>query len=147
MTTWSYATSGFPLDFDDLFQSVQTGNYPPYNIYKIEDSIFVEVAVTGFAKNDLAVDYDGYNLKIEGKREKKDTEDIQYLHRSLPYRNFKREFQVRGHYEISGVTLVNGVLIVKLTNPKAKEKVTIEVQDTFPEGWLPSKSEPKLLEE
>lgn len=140
------------IDITELFSPFNqvipqhTNTYPPYNFYKLNNDLFIEMAVAGFSKDELTVDYDGYKLSVSGKKDKKPVDGIQYFSRGLAYRNFQQDFTIQGRYDIGGVSLVNGVLIVKLKNSISESKLDIQISDSFPESWLP-KEDPKLLEE
>lgn len=139
------------IDMTELFSPFNmvvppTNAYPPYNSYKLGTDFFIEMAVAGFSKDELTVDFDGYKLTVSGKKDKKPVDEIVYINRGLAYRNFTQEFHVQGRYEVDGVSLVNGVLVIKLKNVLAEKKVNIEVSDSWPEAWK-SKSTDQLLTE
>jgi molecular chaperone IbpA len=64
----------FFVGFEDIFDKMESftktlpTGFPPYNIRKVEDNKYViELAVAGFAKNDLEIELAGDVLKISGK--------------------------------------------------------------------------------
>jgi molecular chaperone IbpA len=90
------ASIGFDQMFDELERSfANTPNsqgYPPYNIAQInEDEYMISVAVAGFGMDNLDITKDGKILRIEGTSPKGD-EDVNYLHKGIGGRNFRREF-------------------------------------------------------
>jgi molecular chaperone IbpA len=111
---------GFDNMFDELMRvSAQQSNtnYPPYNIVQVnEDEYVISVAVAGFAHEDLSVTKDKKVLIIEGKRaaDTDETEEVNYLHKGISERNFRREFQLADHVEISNAHLELGILNVRL---------------------------------
>jgi molecular chaperone IbpA len=80
----------FGIGFDNIFneldkltQANQT-NYPPYNILKHnEDSYELEIAVTGFAPEEITVEIDQNQLVVKGERSREDEAETQYLHKGL----------------------------------------------------------------
>ena len=129
---------GFDNMFDDLMRvSTQqsTSNYPPYNIVQInEDEYMISLAVAGFGLDNLSVTKDKKFLIIEGKEYQPDSEKIvpNYLHKGISNRDFRREFQLADHVEISNAHLELGILSVYLKRevPKDAKPKTIAITYT-----------------
>ena len=129
------ATIGFDRLFDDMdrmFQNSPNGNgYPPYNIAQLnEDEYMISIAVAGFGMDNLSITKDGDQLKIEGTAPKGD-EQVNYLHKGIGGRNFRREFTLADHVKVKGATLDLGMLNVHLVRevPDALKPQTIEIKD------------------
>lgn len=111
---------GFDNMFDELMRvsSQQSGtNYPPYNIVQIsDDEYMISLAVAGFGFDNLSVTKDKNFLIIEGQEYQIDSEKTvpNYLHKGISNRDFRREFQLADHVEISGAHLELGILNVYL---------------------------------
>lgn len=113
------ALIGFDTMFDQLerrFANQVSNNYPPHNIIRTgENTYLIEVAVAGFAKNEVAVSLEDNELTIKGeKAEIDETAEIQYLHRGLASRNFTRVFPLAEHIKVQGAEIKDGILTVKL---------------------------------
>jgi molecular chaperone IbpA len=129
---------GFDNMFDDLMRvSTQqsTSNYPPYNIVQInEDEYMISLAVAGFGLDNLSVTKDKKFLIIEGKEYQPDSENIvpNYLHKGISNRDFRREFQLADHVEISNAHLELGILSVHLRRevPEDAKPKTIAITYT-----------------
>jgi molecular chaperone IbpA len=129
---------GFDNMFDELMRvSAQQGstNYPPYNIVQInEDEYMISVAVAGFGHDNLTVTKDKKFLIIEGKEYQSDSEKIvpNYLHKGISNRDFRREFQLADHVEISNAHLELGILSIHLTRevPEEAKPKTIAITYT-----------------
>ena len=129
---------GFDNMFDDLMRvSTQqsTSNYPPYNIVQInEDEYMISLAVAGFGLDNLSVTKDKKFLIIEGKEYDPDCEKIvpNYLHKGISNRDFRREFQLADHVEISNAHLELGILSVYLKRevPEDAKPKTIAITYT-----------------
>ena len=129
---------GFDNMFDDLMRvSTQqsTSNYPPYNIVQInEDEYMISLAVAGFGLDNLSVTKDKKFLIIEGKEYQTDSEKIvpNYLHKGISNRDFRREFQLADHVEISNAHLELGILSVYLKRevPEDAKPKTIAITYT-----------------
>jgi molecular chaperone IbpA len=103
-------------DFEGRFANQIKDNYPPYNILKhSEDSYEIEVAVTGFAPEEVAVEIDQNQLVIKGQRLRDENIATQYLHRGLATRDFTRSWTLAEHMEVGEGKIKNGVLTIALT--------------------------------
>jgi molecular chaperone IbpA len=130
---------GFDNMFDELMRvSAQQGNtnYPPYNIVQVNDDEYtISVAVAGFSQENLSVTKDKKVLVIEGKQtmgDLVDEEEVKYLHKGISERNFRREFQLADHVEITGAHLELGILSVHLKReiPEEAKPKTIAITHT-----------------
>jgi molecular chaperone IbpA len=128
-------TIGFDNLFDQLnrtFANSKTdGNYPPHNVVKLDDTHYViEVAVAGFAENEIDVELKENVLTVRGEQEKTDKE-IEYLHKGISARNFVRTFPLAEHIEVRGATVKNGILAIALEQVVPEEQKAKKVQITF----------------
>ena len=129
---------GFDNMFDELMRvSAQQGNtnYPPYNIVQVnEDEYMISLAVAGFGFDNLSVVKDKNFLIIEGKEYQTDSEKIvpTYLHKGISNRDFRREFQLADHVEITNAHLELGILNVHLKRevPEEAKPKTIAITYT-----------------
>ena len=125
---------GFDRVIDDLnraFAQTADGNYPPYNIIKLDDTHFVvEVAVSGFADEELDIELKDSVLTVRGTQAKKDAE-LEYLHKGISNRNFVRTFTLGPDMEVRGATVKNGILAVALEHVIPEEKQPKKIAITF----------------
>ena len=129
------ATIGFDRLFNEMerqFANSPNGNgYPPYNIAQInEDEYMISLAVAGFGMDNLSITTDGDQLKIEGTAPKGD-EKVNYLHKGIGGRNFRREFTLADHVEVENAGLELGMLNIHLKRniPEELQPKKIEIQD------------------
>ena len=132
----------FGIGFDNMFDELMrvsaqqsTSNYPPYNIVQInEDEYMISLAVAGFGLDNLSVTKDKKFLIIEGNEYQSDSEKIvpNYLHKGISNRDFRREFQLADHVEISNAHLELGILSVYLKRevPEDAKPKTIAITYT-----------------
>jgi len=132
----------FGIGFDNMFDELMrvsaqqsSTNYPPYNIVQInEDEYMISLAVAGFGLDNLSVTKDKKFLIIEGKEYHPDSEKIvpNYLHKGISNRDFRREFQLADHVEISHAHLELGILSVHLKRevPEDAKPKTIAITYT-----------------
>jgi len=132
----------FGIGFDNMFDELMrvsaqqsSTNYPPYNIVQInEDEYMISLAVAGFGLDNLSVTKDKKFLIIEGKEYQTDSEKIvpNYLHKGISNRDFRREFQLADHVEISNAHLELGILSVYLKRevPEDAKPKTIAITYT-----------------
>lgn len=112
-------------------------NYPPHNVYfaNNDDYCVIEIAVSGFSKDEITINFDGRSLTILGEKNKEiktddailpfDEENIKWVKRGLAKRNFNRQYVINGNYKLEKAVLKNGILIVLLKDQT--EKVSIDI--------------------
>lgn len=106
--------------------------YPPYNIKKLDDNKYIiEMAVAGFAKQDIEVELADNQLVIKGSIKSDDSEAGQMLHQGLAMRPFTRQFNLADNIEIKNASLINGILKVALEAmiPEQKKPTKIKIND------------------
>jgi molecular chaperone IbpA len=110
----------FAIGFDRTLQLLERANqsptntsYPPYNIVKHDAENFsIELALAGFDKKDITISKEKEVLNIEGKQ--KEGENLEYVHRGLASRSFKRTFTLADDIVVKGADMKNGILSVSL---------------------------------
>jgi len=127
---------GFDSMFDHFERMFDDGEfrsanpYPPYNIVKTADQLYdIEVAVAGYGKKDITVNYADNLLTI--KSVSKDQEDIDnVIHQGIARRHFTKSFTIADDVEVKGAELKNGLLKVSLERivPEGKKAKTIEIK-------------------
>ena len=137
------ALTKFGIGFDNMFDELMrvnaqqsSTNYPPYNIVQIsEDEYMISLAVAGFGHDNLSVTKDKNFLVIEGNEYRSDSEKVvpNYLHKGISNRDFRREFQLADHVEISNAHLELGILNVYLKRevPESAKPKTIAITHTL----------------
>ena len=129
------ATIGFDRLFNELnqqFANSKSQGYPPYNIAQInDDEYMISIAVAGFGMDNLEITKDKNVLVIEGTTPPGD-EDVNYLHKGIGGRNFRREFTLADHVEVENAGLELGMLNIYLKRevPEALQPKKIEIRDT-----------------
>ena len=130
------ATIGFDRLFEQMYRQFANSpngqGYPPYNIVQINEAEFmISVAVAGFAMDNLSITKDGDMLKIEGTAPKGD-EEVNYLHKGIGGRNFRREFTLAEHVEVEEAALELGMLNIHLKRNVPEELLpkTIKIVQT-----------------
>ena len=132
------STSKFPRNLKTLFNQVFDGSdtnllfsneqgYPPYNAwFDGNGNCKIEIAVAGFNKDEIAINFDGKTLSISGEKVETEEEDgRRWIKRGLAKRKFTRRFDVRGSFSIESAVLKNGVLTVSLKDET--KRISIEV--------------------
>jgi molecular chaperone IbpA len=130
-------------EMDRMFEnSTKSQGYPPYNIAQInEDEYMISLAVAGFGMDNLSIEKDNKVLKIEGTAPKGD-DDVNYLHKGIGGRSFRREFTLAEHVEVVGANLELGMLNIHLKREVPEElqpkKIKINTGETI-EGTVSEK--------
>jgi molecular chaperone IbpA len=126
---------------DDVTKNIP--NYPPYNIRKVEDNHYViELAVAGFARQDIDITFEDNKLIISGKTE---DDNNNFLFKGIANRAFTRTFFLDDTMEINDAFMMNGMLKIALEKiiPEHKKPKKIAVAD----GETKSKTKKTLLTE
>ena len=120
------------FDDDQSFHTSLTSTFPFYNIVKKGNNKFdIEVALAGYDKKDIEVEYEDNLLRIKSVKEtKSDKEKDGVIHQGIAKRFFSKAFTIADDVEIEGAELKNGLLKVSLNKivPEAKKpkKITIK---------------------
>jgi len=140
------------VGFDRLATMIDTATrldgaqgYPPYNIERLaEDAFSIELAVAGFAEEDLEIETNDGLLTVTGRHTKaEETEERQFLHRGIAERGFIRRFQLADHVIVTGARLQNGLLRIELLRelPEAKKPRKIEIS-----GNKSKRTKPRMID-
>ena len=122
------------VGFDRYFTAPhhQNGNYPPHNIVKYsEDTYGIEVAVSGFTKEEVTVEVDQDQLTIRGVKNRPNVDvGIEYLHRGLAARDFEQTFTLAEYMEVVGAKVADGMLQIDIKRliPEALKPRQIEIK-------------------
>jgi len=128
------ATIGFDRLFNEMetrFANSASNGYPPYNIAQInEDEYMISLAVAGFGMDNLEITKDGNILRVEGTSPKGD-ENVNYLHKGIGGRSFRREFTLADHVEVQNAGLELGMLNIHLKRevPEELQPKRIKITD------------------
>ena len=132
----------FSIGFDDMFDQFETmlgngslavqSNYPPYNIRKAgKDRYAIEVAVAGFNKDDVEVEYEDNLLTVKTKQVKKSEKNSdEVIHRGISQRSFARSFTIADDVKVNGANMKDGLLTISCEKiiPEMKKKRLIEIK-------------------
>ena len=134
----------FSIGFDDMFDQFENmlgngsvsmqSNYPPYNIRKAgNDNYSIEVALAGFNKKDVEVEFEDNLLTIRTKQFNKSeekNEDGEILHKGISQRQFARSFTIADDVKVNGAELKDGLLTIACERilPDHKKKRLIEIK-------------------
>ena len=121
---------------DDSFFRGSVANFPPYNIVKTGENTYdVELALAGFGKDDIDVEFKENQLTVKSKPNKDDVEEVdQYdngvLHRGISKRFFSKSFTIANDVEVKGAELKDGLLKVSMERiiPEHKKAKLIDIK-------------------
>ena len=125
------------FDDSDEFFRTPTSTFPFYNIVKTGNTTYdIEVALAGYNKKDIKVDYADNLLTIKSVREKDSNDPKEsftnpaMIHRGIAKRYFSKVFTIADDVEIKGAELKDGLLKVSLNKilPEGKKPKIIEVK-------------------
>ena len=132
----------FSIGFDSMFDQFESmldnggmvqNNYPPYNIRKAgKDKYAIEVAVAGFNKDDVEVEFEDNFLTVRTKKVDKTVEKDgdEIIHKGISQRSFSRSFTIADDVKINGAQLKDGLLTVTCEKiiPEQKKKKLIPIK-------------------
>lgn len=111
-----------------------SAGYPPYNIEALDDERYaITLAVAGFTHDELDIQVEKGVLTVRGQ--KPDTEDThRYLYQGIANRAFERRFNLAEFVEVTGASLVNGLLTINLVKeiPEAMKPRRIVIKSEGP---------------
>jgi molecular chaperone IbpA len=138
------------VGFDDQFKRLQTmhddltkdiPNYPPFNVRKDGNTYTIEIAVAGFATNEIDVTIDGGKLIVKGNAQSADADEAaDYLFKGIATRAFTRAWAIGDSYEVKDAELFNGILKIALDKLVPEEQKAKKVP-------VKSKSEKQFLQD
>ena len=123
----------FEKMFEGDFFETPTINYPPYNIVKTGVNKYdIELALAGFNKKDVSIEYADNLLTIKSvKKDKSEQKDAEgnILHRGISQRYFSKSFSISDDTEVKGAELKDGLLRISLERiiPDSKKPRTIQI--------------------
>ena len=134
----------FSIGFDDMFDQFENllgngslalqSNYPPYNIRKTgKDKYSIEVALAGFSRKDVEVEFEDNLLTVRTKQVNKTEDKIEngeILHKGISQRQFARSFTIADDVKVNGAELKDGLLTIACERivPEYKKKKLIEIK-------------------
>ena len=117
---------------DDSFFGRSVANFPPYNIVKTGENTYdVELALAGFNKKDIEIEYKENVLTVRSKKqEETKDEDGNIIHRGISKRMFQKSFTIANDVEVKGAELKDGLLRVSMERivPEHKKAKLIDIK-------------------
>ena len=105
---------GFDHLFDELDRVARhaNDNYPPHNIVKVDDTNYlIELAVAGFARDELEIEVKDRSLRVSGKHENRGRD---YIHKGISAKKFDKTFRLSEYVQVNGADLNDGILAIGL---------------------------------
>ena len=117
---------------DDSFFGRTVANFPPYNIVKTGENTYdVELALAGFNKKDIEVEFKENLLTVKSKKQKETKdEDGNVIHRGISKRMFSKSFTIANDVEVKGAELKDGLLKISMERiiPEHKKAKLIDIK-------------------
>ena len=96
-------------------------NFPPYNVIKSsDDSYLIELAVAGFNKEELHIEFKDSILTVTGDNTTR--QELEFVHKGISERNFKRSWTLGDHVKVKSANVVNGLLVISLEREIPEEE-------------------------
>ena len=121
---------GFDRMFDNLMNVPTASTYPPYNIVKNEDDKFtLEIAVAGFSKDEIEIEFKESILKIESKSRPEGDDEKEYLYKGISNKRFNKSFTLSDDVVVNGADMKDGILKIDMERiiPEEKKPQLIQI--------------------
>ena len=113
----------FSIGFDDMFDQFESmlgnggltmqSNYPPYNIRKTgKDNYAIEVALAGFSKDDVEVEFEDNLLTVRTKQVNKSENKNENGNIELVYKTKKYGIPCERKFEVNSRSIVIGFVSI-----------------------------------
>lgn len=119
------------FDNDFKLNGGHMGNYPPYDIVRTGDYTYnIQLALAGFGKKDIDVEYADNTLTIKSIHKNDEEEAKGTIHKGISKRQFTRTFTIADDVEVQSAELKDGLLTVSLEKiiPDAKKPRSITIK-------------------
>lgn len=122
--------------FDSILSNILVGNgqsFPFYNIFKVQDApniTYLELALAGYSKDDIAVVVQNGNLAVSTTFTPKAPEgNIEFFERGITKRTFERKFKLPKYGKVESVSMDNGMLRIKVVTetPETEKPIKLEI--------------------
>ena len=120
------------LGFEPTFQRLErvvnqprNDSFPPHNIVYSKDteSFKVELALAGYAKEDINITLQEQVLTVETKElETSKNDEANYIHQGIAQRKFRKQFTLGEFLVVEGADFTNGLLTITINNEQPEEK-------------------------
>ena len=123
-SSFSYPDRFLGLDslFDSIEQFPNNVGFPKYNIIKTDKDYTIEVALSGFTKDDIDVSLDKAKNTLTIKSDGVNRE-VEFVHKGISSKRFSTSFRVSGYLDLSEAKMSNGMLTINLTYEAPEENV------------------------
>lgn len=101
-----------------------TGNYPPFDLIKVDDENYkITLALAGFKPDDVQITHHADKLIVTGQKPETDARnESTFLHRGISTRSFRRVFALAEHAEPQSAEFQNGLLSIALVRKIPEEE-------------------------
>ena len=139
LTTFDpFRITKFGVGFDSILNTMQSdffsdsyhSNFPPCNITKKDEFNYdVTLAIAGFSKEDIEVEYADNVLTVKTTDTFKEEEEDTIVHRGIAKRKFTRQCTLADDFVVTSAVLEHGMLTISMEKvvPEGKRKRIIEI--------------------
>ncbi len=118
------------LNDDKSFRSAtsQSTFTPRVNVHESADNFEIELAVPGFAKENIDIKLEKNKLSVKGKRE---LTNVKKSHiEEFSYREFSKSFSLNDEIDVNVISakLTDGILTITLNKKEEKKPVKIDIE-------------------
>lgn len=128
----------FAIGYEPLFREfekrfdITQPSYPPYNMIKVnDDTVELEIAVSGFTKREITLEQNKDQLIVSGSKTKpEDGQEQEYIHKGVSSKDFTLTWSLADYVEVESAELVDGMLHIILQRlvPEEEKSKLIEIK-------------------
>lgn len=109
--------------FGDAFKIKDISKYPLTDVYEENGRAFMEVAVSGFTKEEIQVILENDSLTVRGTKVEQETPERNYIKRDIAKRNFEKTYNLMFPIDSVNASINDGILKIELL-PKIEQRDT-----------------------
>ena len=114
-------------DFENFFNLQSGVKFPLYNVKVYDDQMCVDLALAGFSKDQLDIEFDNSILHVKGAKSNKDDDSVKYIKKQISEKSFEVSYRIPVEYDLEEARFENGILsIIFKQNPKDVKKIEIK---------------------
>lgn len=114
--------------FGNVFSNPKAvSKYPLTDVYTKDGIAYLEIAVAGFAKEDIKIELTEDSLRITGSKQEEPQEQREYIKRDIAKRNFDVAYSLMFPVDHIDAGIVDGILKIMVV-PTIKQKETKQIE-------------------
>lgn len=112
---------------ENISRLAPADRWPPYDVVRTGDDDYrITMVVAGFSAEELNITHQPNLVVVSGAKSGEEKGD--YLHHGIAGRNFEHRFELADYVQVTGASLVNGLLTIELKREIPEEMRPRKIQ-------------------